>query len=180
MPNERPLVPFIGEIKMFAGNYAPAGWLLCNGQLLNIAQYDALYSLLGTTYGGDGNTNFGVPDMRFRAPVHQGNGYMVGMMGGEAAVSLDEFGVPMHTHMLRTTAKAGTQSVPSAATMLADEGGTGASEVFTYKQPPDAGVVMLADAAVGTAGGGKAHENRQPFLAISFIIAFSGVYPSQD
>jgi microcystin-dependent protein len=180
--------PYIGEIRMFAGDYAPAGWALCNGQLMQISNNPALFSLLGTTYGGNGRTTFGLPDLRGRVPVQPGTGpgltpYRQGQGGGLETVALSAQQAPAHTHDIsvevKAVAGAGNQSAPGDHVWAADP--RGATNVYSDAAPD---TTMNANAAVGTAepnaGGGQAHENRPPFLAINFIIALEGTYPSRS
>lgn len=164
--------PFIGEIRMFAGNYAPDGWAFCNGQLVQIADNDTLYNLIGTTYGGDGQTNFALPDLRGRAPVHTGNGFVMGQQAGSAAVTLTVNQLPTHRHAIQFSTAAGTQSTP-VGNVPAQLTGTD-----VYIEGP-ANVSMADGGITPDPGLGQPHENRQPFLCISFIIATVGVYPPQ-
>jgi len=166
--------PFLGEIRMFAGNYAPAGWLFCNGQLLAIAENSALFSLIGTTYGGDGVRNFAVPDLRGRAPLHQGPGYALGANGGSETVAVTAQQLPAHSHGAQGST-AGNAAGPVGNFWSTDPGGNVAKY---YKVPPAPDGQMNAS-AVGPAGGGQPHQNMQPFLTISYIISLSGIYPSQ-
>jgi microcystin-dependent protein len=167
--------PFIAEIRIFAGNFAPRGWAFCNGQLLPIAQNTALFSLLGTTYGGDGRTTMGLPNLQGRAPMHPGQGAgltprRLGEAGGSDAVTLVGPQLPRHDHFMRAAPNT-AQASPS------DSVGLGNAPM--YATPLPGNVVPMADEAVGAAGGGRPHENRQPFLALSFIIALQGLYPSR-
>ena len=172
---------FIGEIMMIGFDYAPQGWTFCNGQLLPISQNGALFQLLGTTYGGNGTTNFALPDLRGRVPVGQGQGpglsnRALGAVGGTEASTLAVGQLPAHTHAvpasadLGTTPRAGTAS-PPASNYLAD-GGRGSAQYATAANATLAGTVQ----AVGT---GQSHENRQPFLGINFIICLEGLFPSR-
>jgi microcystin-dependent protein len=167
--------PFIGEIRMFGGNFAPQGWALCDGSLLPISEYDVLYTLIGTTYGGDGQTTFALPDLRGRFPVHQGTGggqtVVMGQSGGTETVTLTRNQLPAHTHQLTGSSAAMSQSPANALPAQWDEGQYSTA-------PPTA--ASLAPSAVSAAGGSTPHENRSPYLAVGFIIALFGVYPSQD
>ncbi|SRR5579871_3036194 len=163
--------PYIGEIKMFAGNFAPVGWAMCDGALLPIDQYSALYQLLGTTYGGDGQTNFQLPDLRGRVPLHLGNGYVQGQPGGVESVTLLSGNLPSHTHQL-TASNTANNSTPTGK-LLAQAGGEGP---YT---PPGTPVAMQAGSIAST-GGSQPHDNMQPYLVITFIIALEGIYPSQN
>ncbi len=171
--------PFIAEIHMFAGNFAPRGWAFCDGQLLPIAQNTALFSLLGTTYGGDGRTTFGVPNLRGRAPMHPGNGPGLtsrrrGELGGTETVSLSETNLPSHAHKLRGASSPASASAPSTSTTLARS--VGGNAYRTSSTPGE----TLANESLLAAGGSSAHNNMQPFLAINFIIALVGVFPSRS
>lgn len=176
--------PFIAEIRMFAGTFAPRGNAFCNGQLMSIASNTALFSLVGTTYGGNGQTTFGLPDLRGRAPIAAGQGpgltnQTLGQMSGAAAVTLTTAQIPQHTHTLT----AGTVSPQNPAQQTATPGPTAflglAGPNFTYS---DAATPAQAfhPSALGTVGGGQAHENMQPYLVINFIIATQGIYPSRN
>ncbi|MCM3657525.1 tail fiber protein [Agromyces mediolanus] len=164
--------PFVGEIRVFAGSFAPVGWELCNGQLLSIAQNDALFALIGTTYGGDGITTFGLPDLAGRIPVHRGvlpggGTYELGATGGAERVALTQNQLPQHTHVPNATATPDTTS-PAGAVWSTQT--TGAY------QPADPGTPMGAQ-AVQPAGGSLPHENMPPSLAITYIIAVQGIFP---
>jgi microcystin-dependent protein len=180
--------PFIGQVIMFGGSYTPVGWVTCDGRLLSIAEYDVLYSLLGTTYGGDGQTTFGVPDLRSRIPVcmGQGNGlsnYVIGQMAGNESITLQPNQLPTHNHSIATTAKPGTNNIPGVTLILADEGGSGAGtgdgQVTAYGAV-SASTISLSGSAIGNSGNSFPHENRQPYQALNFIIAYSGTYPSRS
>jgi microcystin-dependent protein len=165
--------PFISEIRLFSFTYPPKGWALCNGQLLPINQNQALFSLLGTTYGGDGRVSFALPDLRDRVPVHVGNGVTLGERGGEAAHTLAAAELPQHTHVLTGTSAAAVSANPSPSVVLA--GSVGASAYAPPSSP-----VAMSPAALSTVGGSQAHENMPPFLTISFCIALVGIFPSQN
>ena len=179
--------PFVGEIRMFAGNFAPRDWAFCDGQLLPVNQFMTLFSLLGTTYGGDGRTTFGLPDLRGRAPIHFGQGpgrsnYRQGQRGGAESVTLHEQQMPSHAHTVSAEVKAvntgGNQSTPGGHTWAADP--RGATNIYS-DAAPDAD--MSAGSVAGTAqnaGGGQAHENRSPYLVVNYIIALNGIYPSRN
>lgn len=169
--------PFIGEIRIFAGNFAPRGWAFCNGQTVPVSQHTALFSLLGTTYGGDGRTNFALPDLRGRAPMHRGEGpgltsRRLGESGGATTITLSEEQMPEHDHALQANSNPGDLQAPSDRRVLART-----QPGYAWQSGgPD---VDLASAAVGEAGGGEAHENLQPYLAANFIIALQGVFPQR-
>jgi len=169
--------PYVGEIRMFAGNFAPSGWSNCDGSLLPISEYDVLFSLLGTTYGGDGQETFAVPDLRGRFPVHAGSASnpptVPGQSGGVEQVRLGVAQMPNHTHVPRGTATRATTSVAAGGTWA-----TWADDA--YAAPTAAPTAALNPAALTPAGGGQPHENMPPYLAVGFIISLYGVYPSQS
>jgi microcystin-dependent protein len=166
--------PFIGEILMFAGSYAPAGWALCDGSLLPISAYSALFNLIGTTYGGDGVTTFGLPDLRGRFPVHQGTGggqtVVLGQLAGAETVTLAPAQLPAHAHQISASLTASSQTPAGSLPAQWDD---------TQYSTADPTAADLRPAAVGRAGGSQPHENRSPYLAVTFAIALSGLYPSQ-
>jgi microcystin-dependent protein len=171
--------PFIAEIRMFGGNFAPRGWAFCNGQLLSIAQNTALFSILGTTYGGDGRTTFGLPDLRSRVPMHWGQGpglsnRVLGEQGGVEAVALTAQQMPAHTHAANASSGKGNTNSPIGKVWSKDAGVQSAT--YTGNAPDGA----MAANAIGNAGGSQPHENVPPFLAVSFIIALQGIYPSRN
>jgi microcystin-dependent protein len=170
---------FVGEIRPFAGNFAPTGWAFCNGQLLPISQNTALFSLLGTYYGGNGISNFGLPNLQERFPMGQGRGpglsdRFVGDAMGDATVTLLASEIPAHTHELRA-ALSPTTGTPSAAVALAPAAG-GAPMYRTA----GANQRALSSASVGAAGSSHPHENRQPYVALNFIIALQGIFPPRQ
>lgn len=171
--------PFIAQIMMFGGNFAPRGWALCDGQLLSINSYSALFSLLGTTYGGDGRSTFGLPDLRGRVPVHPGTGpglspYTLGQSGGVESVTLTENQLPSHRHTLWVDNDLPSPQGSPPATM---SGMTLAREAYVNSNSPD---TQLHTEMMGFAGGGQAVGNLQPFLTVNFIIALQGIYPSRS
>lgn len=169
---------FLGEIRAFAGNFAPLGWALCQGQLLPIAQNDALFALIGTTYGGDGQSTFALPNLAGRIPIHQGAGpgltrRALGEAGGSEAVALGVPQLPAHSHAAMGANSGADRVSPAAAYWSTDPGGnTGAYSTTAGSQ--------MAAGAIGTAGGGQAHANMQPFLVLNYIIALEGIFPSQS
>jgi len=177
--------PFIAEIIMFGGNFAPRGWAFCDGQLLSINQHQALFSILGTTYGGDGRTTFGLPDLRGRVPMHPGTGpglttYRLGQKAGVEQVTLTQTQMPSHTHgatvAVNATDNSGDAETPGSnvwAKKARDDDYSSAALDVTMK----AGAVTVT---LSNAGGSQSHENRQPSLAVNFIIALQGVYPSRN
>lgn len=168
---------YIGEIRLFGGNYPPYGWALCNGQLLPIAQYTALFSILGTYYGGDGRTSFALPDLRDRVPMHAGQGpglspRPLGMSGGAAGVTLDFQQLPAHSHGVNAAAAA-TSAKPSPDLLLAPvAGGQPAYHAGGRRDPLDASAVLPS-------GGGQPHNNLPPVLGVTFIIALQGIWPAR-
>jgi microcystin-dependent protein len=162
--------PFVGEIRMFAGNFPPAGWLFCDGQLLPISENDTLFQLIGTTYGGDGQSTFGLPDLRGRAPVHYGNGLILAEQGGAESVALTVNQIPAHSHPLLASAGPGSANNPGGNVT----GESAAVKLYVSEAP----TANLNPQAVGFVGGSQPHENMQPFLCISFIISLFGIFPS--
>jgi microcystin-dependent protein len=163
--------PFLSEIRMMSFGFPPKGWALCNGQLLPINQNQALFSLLGTTFGGDGRVNFALPDLRTRVPIHVGAGHTLGERGGEASHTLSIAEMPTHQHVLNATSAQGTQLVP-AGNLLAK------ANLPTYTGPN--GLQAMAAASIASVGGSQAHLNQQPFLTLSFCIALQGIFPSPN
>lgn len=176
----------LGEIKMFAGNYAPQGWVLCNGQILQVSQYSALFSLLGTTYGGNGSTTFAVPNLCGRVPIGMGSGTnlttkTLGSTGGAETVTLTATQIPAHTHELTETTATATTSVPSptvvpATAQLPASGASSAKSVNVYA--PSSGNPTVTSSTTSS-GGNQAHENMMPYLTINYIICVAGIYPSR-
>lgn len=165
---------YIGEIRMFAGDYAPQGWAFCNGQVLSISENEALYSLLGTTFGGDGQTTFGLPDLRGRVPVHpDGTTIVQGSKGGTETVTLTENQMPQHTHEVNAVGDAGTQTSPQQAYWSN-------SNLVYYSDGTTGSEVKMNPQAISVAGGGQPHNNMMPSLGISFIISLNGTYPARD
>jgi len=163
--------PFLSEIRIMSFVFAPKGWALCNGQLLPINQNQALFSLLGTTFGGDGRVNFALPDYRGRVPIHVGSGHTLGERGGEQAHTLSIAELPTHTHTVQVNNNAGTATTP-LNNVLAKAGAN------TYG-PAQNLVAMNANSTTAT-GGSQAHLNMQPFLTVSFCIALQGIFPSPN
>ena len=164
--------PFVGEIRMFGGNFAPVGWALCDGQLLQIGtNTSALFSLLGTRYGGNGTTTFALPDLRGRIPIHAGGGHPVGERAGREGVVLKDAHLPGHTHRFRASTLTGVAKGPAERVPAAPP----AIEPFA-SQAPD---VAMAPGAVRPTGGAEPHDNVQPFLTLNFIIALQGIFPSR-
>lgn len=170
--------PYFGEIRLFAGNFAPLGWAFCHGQLLSIAENDALFSLIGTTYGGDGQQTFGLPDLRGRVPLHQGTGTglssrAIGEQSGAETVTLTASHLPAHSHSLVAT------SAPASATAGPAGGVLATASVKLYGSGAPS-TPMAAAAIAATSGGGQPHQNMAPFLALNYIISLFGLYPQQS
>lgn len=164
--------PYVGEIRMFAGNFAPAGWMLCQGQLLSIAENEVLFQLIGTTYGGDGQSTFALPDLRGRIPIHQGNNFVLAETGGVEQVTLTVNQIPSHTHPLQASvAQASSQAAQNSVLAAA----TGAS-ISPYGS--DAPRINLSPQAISPVGGSQPHNNLQPYLCVNFIISLFGIFPS--
>lgn len=171
--------PFVGEIRMFGGNFAPAGWAFCNGALMAIAENDTLFNLIGTTYGGDGQTTFALPDLQGRIPVHAGTGgdgitYQIGEKAGVESVTLTTNQIPAHTHVPVAQTTAGTLSNPANA--IFSGAGTGDQMYSTPPNPPAS--TMNAQGILPT-GGSQPHDNMAPFLCVNFILSLFGVFPTQ-
>jgi microcystin-dependent protein len=169
--------PYVGEIRLFAGTFAPQGWAFCDGQLLSISEYDALFSLLGTLYGGDGRTHFALPDLRGRVPIHQGGGSgltprPLGTRGGAETVALTAAELPQHAHTMY--ASANTAAFNEPADMLTAQDAN--ANLYSNTAPTQA----LATGAVSESGGGQAHANLMPYGCVNFIISLSGIYPTRS
>jgi microcystin-dependent protein len=165
--------PFLSEIRIMSFGFPPKGWALCDGQLLPINQNQALFSLLGTTYGGDGRVNFGLPNLQGRAPIHMGSGHTLGERAGEQAHTLSIAEIPTHVHMEKATTVTATTNNPTSSLMLAQ---STASNLYASAA---SNLVAMAPNAVSTVGGSQAHLNMQPFLVLNFSIALQGIFPSQ-
>lgn len=163
--------PFIGEIRMFAGNFAPVGWAFCNGALIPISENDALFNLIGTTYGGDGQSTFALPNLQSRVPVHVGPGFVLGQTGGVETVTLTTNQIPSHTHAPLCNSGPGNQQSPSNGVWAAPTTGT----MYSNAAP----TLPMAAGAIGSEGGSQPHDNMVPFLVVNFIISMFGVFPSQ-
>jgi microcystin-dependent protein len=168
--------PFIGEIRMFGGNFAPVNWMLCEGQELPISQYSTLFDLIGTTYGGNGTTTFRLPDLQGRLPMHMGTAlggttYVIGEPGGTETVTVTTQQLPSHSHSVAAKASASAGS-PSGAVY----GGNSPISIYSTKAPS----AQLNAGVVGNFSGGQAHDNMMPYVVVSFIIALNGIFPSQN
>jgi microcystin-dependent protein len=162
--------PFLSEIKIVSFNFPPKGWALCNGQLLPINQNQALFSLLGTTYGGNGQTNFALPNLRGRVPIHMGNGHTLGEVAGSTAVTVNQSQMPQHLHSLMAQPNAGNQ-LAAANAFLAQ-----ASNVYHTAD----NLTTLNAASIANVGGSQPHNNMMPYLVLTFIIALQGIFPSRN
>lgn len=162
--------PYIGEIRMFAGNFAPAGWAFCEGQLLPISEYDTLFALFGTTYGGDGLETFALPDLRGRIPIHQGDGFVLGETGGVEDVTLTVQQMPAHAHPLLASTAIGSAASPEGHVLAA----SGSSNAYR----PGPASAALSSQSVGPIGGSQPHTNMQPYLCVDYIISLFGIYPT--
>ncbi len=166
--------PYVGEIRMFGGNFAPVGWAFCQGQQVPISENDTLFTLIGTTYGGDGQETFNLPDLQGRVPIHQGNGHVIGETGGVESVTLTNPQIPVHNHAVVATNNQGTLPDPGN-NVLARSATAG---VFLYMN--DAPDVQMNAASLSPVGGSQPHDNMAPFLVVSFIISLYGIFPSQN
>jgi microcystin-dependent protein len=168
--------PFLGEIRMFGGDFAPQGWALCNGQILSISEYDTLFSLIGTTYGGDGQTTFALPDLQGRIPLNQGKNpstgttYVMGEKNGVESVTLTVSQLPAHTHKVHASSQPGTQNSPANAVWAKN------AQQYSANAPDG----LMNASSLSSVGGNQPHSNLMPFTVINFIIALYGIYPSQN
>lgn len=164
--------PYVGEIRMFAGNFAPVGWAFCNGALLPISENETLFNLIGTTYGGDGQNTFALPDLQSRVPIHVGPGFALGQAAGAESVTLTVSQIPAHSHVPLCKNALGSSDTPAGNFWA---GATGATNY-----DDGAPSALMASAAIGSDGGSQPHDNMIPFLVINFIISLFGVFPSQS
>lgn len=164
--------PYIGEIRIFAGNFAPVGWLFCEGQLLSIAENEVLFQLIGTTYGGDGESTFALPDLQGRLPLHQGNGFLLAETGGAEDVTLTLSQIPAHSHAMMNSSGIGKSSSPKGGVLANSSGkafyGVGGT------------VASLAPETISPVGGSQPHTNMQPYLCVNFIISLFGIFPTPN
>jgi microcystin-dependent protein len=164
--------PFLAEIRLMSFSFAPRGWALCDGQLLPINQNQALFSLMGTTFGGNGQTNFGLPDNRGRTPIHMGKGHTIGERGGEQAHALTVNEMPTHSHGLNGTSANASTNIPDGASQWADS-----SPNKAYNNS-EQNFGTMSGGTLSNTGGSQAHQNMQPYLTISFCVALQGIFPS--
>lgn len=172
-----PATPIIGTVMLFGGNFAPRGWAFCDGSLLPISENDALFALIGTTYGGDGQVTFALPDLRSRVPIHQGTGAglstrTIGEAAGSESVTLISSQLPSHTHTVVVTTASATTGVPSNTVTL----GVASIDIYSAQ----AANIALHPQTISNAGGNQPHENRQPYMAMNYVIALEGVFPSRN
>jgi microcystin-dependent protein len=166
--------PYVGEIRMFGGNFAPVGWAFCAGQTIPISENDTLFTLIGTTYGGDGQESFMLPDLQGRTPIHQGNGHVIGEVGGVESVTLSTQQIPVHNHAWVATTNTGTLPDPGNNILAR----TNTPGVFLYgTDVPD---VQLNNQSIQPVGGSQPHDNMAPYLVVSYIISLYGIFPSQN
>jgi microcystin-dependent protein len=163
--------PYVGEIRMFAGNFAPAGWMFCEGQLIPISENETLFNLIGTTYGGDGQSTFALPDLRGRTPIHQGNGFILAETGGAEEITLTINQIPSHGHPMIASTVVAQDTSPAGKIV----GGAGGGALPYIQDVTD---TNLSPQAVSTVGGSQPHTNIQPFLCVDFIISLFGIFPS--
>jgi microcystin-dependent protein len=165
--------PYVGEIRIFAGNFAPAGWMFCEGQLLPISENETLFQLIGTTYGGDGESTFGLPDLRGRIPLDQGNGFILAETGGAEEITLTVNQIAAHTHPFLATSNTGTGTSPKANVLAALVSAT--NSAYGTDNPSR---TLNAQTALSSVGGSQPHTNFQPYLCVNFIISLFGIFPS--
>lgn len=164
--------PYVGEIRIFAGNFAPAGWMFCEGELLPISENETLFQLIGTTYGGDGESTFALPDLRGRIPLHFGNGFTLAETGGAEEVTLTVNQMPAHSHPMLASSQTGTDKSPKGRLTDQTSGGV---QIYIEESPDQ----PMGASAIGPQGGSQPHTNFQPFLCLNFIISLFGIFPSQ-
>ncbi len=161
--------PYVGEIRMFAGNFAPAGWMFCEGQLISIAENETLFQLIGTTYGGDGQETFALPDLRGRIPIHQGNGFILAETGGAEEITLTVAQIPAHSHPFLASTGNASDNNPGNNVLA-----TPTVDVYVSSAP----FANMAATAISSVGGSQPHTNFQPYLCVDFIISLFGIFPS--
>src|SRR3954451_16201544 len=164
--------PYIGEIRLFGGNFAPAGWAFCDGRLLQISEYDAFFNLIGTTYGGDGQETFGLPDLRSRVPIHQGSGFTLAQSGGVETVTLTTQQIPAHTHSFNAANVQGTDNSPAGRLPAVTQN----VRLYTNEATDEA----MAAGSIAPFGASQPHDNLQPYLTVSYIISLFGLFPDQN
>jgi microcystin-dependent protein len=164
--------PYVGELRIFAGNFAPAGWMFCEGQLLPISENETLFQLIGTTYGGDGQSTFALPDLRGRLALHQGNSYLLAETGGAEEVTLSINQIPAHSHPMLGSSGNGSQTNPKNNVL--------ASSTLAKLYSGEAADTAMAATSITAVGGSQPHTNFQPYLCVNYIISLFGIFPSQN
>ena len=176
--------PMVGEIRMFAGNYPPNGWAFCDGSLISISENDVLFTLIGTTYGGDGQNTFALPDFRGRAPISVSSGNSMGQMGGTETVTLTVSQIPAHSHPMQVANEPGTTNTPSFGVMPAKAANMqfpgGTKQIMTYAKDNAGGKIQANPQSVNPQGFSQPHDNMKPFVGINYIISLYGIFPSQQ
>jgi microcystin-dependent protein len=177
--------PFVGQVIRVGFNFPPAGWMNCQGQLVPISEFETLFNLIGTTYGGDGQNTFALPDLRGRVALGVGQGqglsnYVLADQAGTESATLTVQQIPQHQHLVNVVTSAATSSTPGTSVQLANEGPQGISQVFTYAPFDSANQTNLSAQSIANSGGSQPHENRQPFLVIRYCISMFGLFPSQN
>jgi microcystin-dependent protein len=175
--------PYVGEIRIFAGNFAPAGWALCQGQLIPINENDTLFALIGTTYGGDGQSTFALPDLRSRVPIHMGTSgatYTLGESAGTEGVTLTTTQIPSHNHPVQVATTPANQSTPATNSVLSNEAEQVANRAPVYAAYASTNQIQMGAQTVSPDGGNQPHSNIQPILALNFIISLFGIFPTQN
>lgn len=167
--------PFLAEIRMMGFNFAPRGWAFLDGQILPINQNQSLYSLLGTTYGGDGRTSFALPDLRGRTPMHKSDAHGLGQRSGAETVALTSAEIPAHTHTVKASSQEANANIPTGALMASEK-----ADEFSYRDYEAGSTTALRSGTVTNSGGGQSHNNMQPFTTVSFCIALQGLFPSRN
>lgn len=176
--------PYVGQIIMFGGNFAPAGWMICNGQTLPISENETLFNLIGTTYGGDGQSTFQLPALGGRIPIHMGQGgglsnYVIGQSGGVESVTLTQQQIPQHNHLAVTNNSQGSAATPTNATILSSQSiGNGSNTPNAFAAYAAATAVTMPNSTLQNTGGSQPHENIQPILTVTYVISLFGVYPT--
>ena len=170
--------PYTGEIRIFAGNFPPSGWAFCDGQLMPISEAEELFNLIGTMYGGDAQETFALPDLRGRVPIHFSDQHPQGETAGSDEVTLTVQQIPVHKHPVNTSKKPGSQFIPFDTNIIADLGPAGINQITAFKDSA-ANPVVLNPSVVGAKGGGEPHDNIQPTLAVNYIIALKGIFPTK-
>lgn len=165
-------LPYVGEIRMFAGNFAPSGWMFCEGQILPISEYDTLFNLFGTTYGGDGQETFALPDLRGRIPIHQGNGLILAETGGAEEITLTANQIPAHSHPFGVNDSSGGGTSPAGSVLARN------TSTDSYTNDTSVDLVSLNAGSVTSTGGSQPHSNMAPYLCVNFIISLFGIFPS--